>query len=486
MRQFETCQPRLGETSIADIVFDPKSRDDVPQLLRGLQFLYVTPALRAEVFRILDQVIAPKISRRTGRPGMTLWRILVLGVVRLNLGWDYDRLQEMANQHRTLRQMLEHGADDETHYELQTLKDNVSLLTPEILDQINQVVVHAGQQLAKKKGDDEVQGRCDSFVVETDVHYPTDANLLVDALRKIIVLSARVSRRYGLAGWGKSGYNLRQVRRWLRAVQQGKSPRRPKETRRAYRRYLALARDLIQRGEETVAQLPAAAVDAGEEIGRYLAHAHRQVEQIDRRVLQGQTIPHAEKVFSLFEEHTEWISKGKAGVPVELGVQVAIVEDQYGFILHHRVMQGEGDAAIAVPLVRETQQRFPQLHQCSFDRGFYTPDNRTQLRALLTVSALPSRGTPSASEAAWEASEEFLTARRRHVAVESAINALEVHGLDRCPDHGIAGFRRYVALAVVGRNIQQLGAWVSYQAALARRRRRPRRTADPPSCRRAA
>ena len=151
MRQFEPPPLPSGELGIADIELDPTSRDEIPQLLRGLQYLYVNPTLRAKLFQILDEMIPPEVDRTTGRPGMALWRILVLGVVRLNLNWDYDRLQEMANQHRTLRQMLGHGVEDATPYQVQTLKDNVSLLTPEILDRINQVVVNAGHQVVKKK-----------------------------------------------------------------------------------------------------------------------------------------------------------------------------------------------------------------------------------------------------------------------------------------------------------------------------------------------
>ena len=151
MRQFEPLSLHSSEIRIADIELDAHSRDDIPQLLRGLQYLYVNPTLRAELFQILDEMIPPEVDRTTGRPGMALWRILVLGVVRLNLNWDYDRLQEMANQHRTLRQMLGHGVEDATPYQVQTLKDNVSLLTPEMLDRLNQVVVNAGHQVAKKK-----------------------------------------------------------------------------------------------------------------------------------------------------------------------------------------------------------------------------------------------------------------------------------------------------------------------------------------------
>ena len=216
---------------------------------------------------------------------------------------------------------------------------------------------------------------------------------------------------------------------------------------------------MVGRAEETLTQLAAgeeAAVER-EEIEYFVEHAHRQIDQIERRVLQGEKIPHEEKVFSLFEPHTEWISKGKAGVPVELGLNTCIIEDQYGYILHHRVMEGETDAAVAVRMVEETQARFPSLKQCSFDEGFYTPANQKALRGLLELSVLPQKGRLSPEEEAFESSEVFVAARRQHSAVESAINALGVHGLDRCPDHGIDGFKRYVALAVLARNVQQLG-----------------------------
>jgi len=152
MRSFEPSLWQSGESSIEAVELDPTSRDDIPQLLRGLYYLYMTEWCRIEVLQILDAMIPEAIDRTTGRPGMALWRILVMGVLRLNLNWDYDRLCEMVNEHRTIRQMLGHGVmDDGERYHVQTLKDNVSLLTPEIVDRINQVVVKAGHELEKKK-----------------------------------------------------------------------------------------------------------------------------------------------------------------------------------------------------------------------------------------------------------------------------------------------------------------------------------------------
>jgi hypothetical protein len=149
----------LVEEDISRIKLDPKSRDDIPQLLAGLQYIYTNPDLRQSVFTILEEVVPGRVgpgkdgpaSTDKGRPGMSQWRILVLGTLRLGLNADYDRIHELANQHRTLRQMLGHGLmDDEAEYHMQTLKDNLRLFTPEILDRINQEVVRTGHRLLKK------------------------------------------------------------------------------------------------------------------------------------------------------------------------------------------------------------------------------------------------------------------------------------------------------------------------------------------------
>jgi hypothetical protein len=200
-----------------------------------------------------------------------------------------------------------------------------------------------------------------------------------------------------------------------------------------------------------------------QELDDYMDHARRQIEQIDRRVLQGERIPHEEKVFSIFEPHTEWICKGKAGVPMELGLRVSVVEDKDRFILHHQVMEQTTDDQVAIALVDETQQRYPRLRAISMDKGFHSPANQAALKERLECVVLPKKGRLSQADKARESEAEFRQLRKEHSAVESAINALEQHGLDQCPDHGIEGFKRYVGLAVVARNIQRLGAVLRQQ-----------------------
>ncbi len=118
----------------------------------------------------------------------------------------------------------------------------------------------------------------------------------------------------------------------------------------------------------------------------------RLQDQILRRVLEGETIPHEEKLFSLFEPHTRWIMKGKAGKPVELGVPLTVLEDQHPFILGWHLQWQGGDVDMAVPLVAACQAQYPELRGCSFDRRFHSPANQQQLAAMLEHVALPAKG----------------------------------------------------------------------------------------------
>lgn len=491
MRKVIEPQRQLGEQAIGAIELDANSRDDIPQILRALQYIYTTAEVRERVFALLKELRPQRGARgradpNRGRPGMTQWRILVLGVLRLGLNIDYDRLRELANEHQRLRQMLGHGDwEHENRYELQTLKDNLRLFTPALLERINAEAIRAGHRVLKKNPDKGIEARCDSFVVETDVHFPTDINLLLDAIRKTIETCVQLSADNALGGWRQHAYHQRQFKRQYRCLQrlrhstskdEGKRWRKVAEIRQAYRSYLALALAHLARAEASRAQVPldhslrsAARLEALE---GYLAHARRQIDQIRRRVLEGERIPHEEKVFSLFEPHTEWISKGKAGVAVELGLRVCIMEDGDGFILHHQVMERVGDEQVAQSMVLESQQRFPALRAMSMDKGFHSPANQRALAEHLDCVVLPKKGRRSAAERARESEAQFIALRRRHSAVESAINALEVHGLDKCPDQGLEGFKRYVGLAVLARNIHRLGAVLKQEEQAAERRRR--------------
>lgn len=473
MRKTHKDQIQIGEVDIGSIEIELDTRDEIPQILRGLQHIYVNELVRKKVFNELLKIIPKNISKDNGRNGMTLWNIFVLGSLRVSCNWDYDKLQEIANNHRTLRKMLGHGIlDEDKRYPRQTLCDNVRWFTPEILNAINAIVVREGRKVLDIPEDRKIHGRCDSFVFETDVHFPTDINILWDASRKVLGLGSHLAEDYGIEGWRQTRHNLIVMKRTCRKVQKlrdknngkGKdSPECFKETKA----YLAMALEHFNRAETTLISVKDkydVMFDLrADTIQYYMVQGRKEADQIYRRSILGETIPHKEKIFSLFEPHTEWIVKGKAGISQELGLRVGIVQSNSGFILHHRVMQKETDEQVAVSIIKETQRYFPQLRSCSFDKGFHSPQNQEDLAEILDFVVLPRKGRLDDEAYQHEHSPLFIEGRRKHSAIESAINALENHGLDRCLDYGIDGFKRYVAMAIMARNIQLLGSILQKQ-----------------------
>src|SRR5215210_4694296 len=105
MRQRFEQQMNLRTIAIADVKFPLKSLDELPPVLKALQYIFITPELNEKVFQLLEKkIVAGK--KKTGRPGMDLWHILVLAVVRHTLSTNWDRLEDMANYHQLIRQIM--------------------------------------------------------------------------------------------------------------------------------------------------------------------------------------------------------------------------------------------------------------------------------------------------------------------------------------------------------------------------------------------
>ncbi len=304
-------QPEPGAVGMEDIELDMKSRDGIPALLLGLQHLYSDGAFRTRLFALMEEHMLPGVDRKVGRPGMEMWRILVMGVAKQGLGCDFDRLHELANQHRTLRRFLGHpDVWDERRYHHQTLVDNVGLLNPGLLVGVNRLIGGSGHAVAGKKPGAPLHGRCDPFVAETDVHYPTDVSLLWDAMRCLVRTTGRAAADHGVPGWRQ----WRHLTGNLKALLNGVRPARRASPERV-EGYLPACRAPVRRAG---ASLPALAVNGAPaltvtRIRDFLLRAERQIDQVDRRLLRGETIPHREKVFSISGPHTRWIPKGKVG-----------------------------------------------------------------------------------------------------------------------------------------------------------------------------
>lgn len=163
----------------------------------------------------------------TGRTGMNLWQILVLGVVRLGLDADWDRMAHIANYDARVRQMLGVPAapwgEADQRFGHQTLRDKVALLDDQLWQAINARIAAAGREgFAKKAGAPvaALELKVDRYVLETDVHFPTDLSLLWDAGRKCVdLVEGLLASRYTLPGWRK----FKAWRRQLQALQRAPS-----------------------------------------------------------------------------------------------------------------------------------------------------------------------------------------------------------------------------------------------------------------------
>ena len=267
-------------------------------------------------------MICDQVSSESGRDGIDCWSVFVFAVLRLSSNWSYDVLENMVNNHRDIRGMvgLNSWLDQDKRFSRQTLHENLSRLTPEGLDKISDIIVEvAYEELSLSK--EFLLGRCDSFVMETNVHFPTDLNLLLDCVRKSIDLTTQLSVCYNLTGWREHKSLFSKVKRLytqLSRMRESRSTERLKQLschekiKQCCSDYLICSRSIFDKVESTLSLIEAGTLS--EAIEHFVAHGRMLCSQINRRILNDEKIAHDEKIFSVFEPYTEWIVKGKAGV----------------------------------------------------------------------------------------------------------------------------------------------------------------------------
>ena len=398
---------------------------------------------------------------------MDLWQLFVLSQVRLCQNISYDELHYLSNHDSLVRQLM--GVESTFGYEksqfsYQNIIDNVSLLDDQTVRKINEVIVSFGHEVFKKKEEEALHLKTDSFVVESNVHFPTDYNLLWDSARKTLDMVTKTQDRNNLPGWRKVKNWRSDLKNKMRALGRANaSGGKGKQDRvkKATRTYLTKARALYSKIEKSRKDFPrenVADMIIIMEMKRFMDLLQKHIDLLDRRILRGEKIPHSEKMFSIFEQYTEWVTKGKMRPNVELGKRVAITTDQYHLIVDYWVMDHESDSAI-VPGLKERLERKHIINSWSFDKGFWNKKNKEILLRVVTQTlVLPKKGKCNKNEEEEEHQSIFKRLRNKHSAVESNINELEHRGLNRCPDRGYPNFKRYVALAVSAYNLRKIGA----------------------------
>lgn len=467
---------RLDCSHIGEVKLNRNCRDEIIPILRALQHVYEDEGLRRELLHLVGKDVNNGTSRKSGRRGMSYWEITVLAAARLGCNLDYDKLQDLAENHRSLRQIMGIGDwQEEVDFDWRRIEDNLTKLQPATIKKINDLVVKAGHTL-EPTAIAAVRG--DSFVAETNIHYPTESTLIGDGLRKILPLAAELAAENGLQGWRQHRHWLKNVRRLVRGI--GKASRAkgrgPDRLKPGYQKLLELAEDLLARARRllealplalptttvSVLQLKEAETPAPRE--KLLLHYVNLTAHVcgtaRRRVLEGQTVSNDEKIFSIFEPHTELIKRGKQPVEIQYGHNVLVIEDAAGFVVEYQVVpNGVLDQDLVVPVMRPLQRRMGgKIKSASFDRAFHTPENQRDLAEIVRTPCIAAKGPEQGRQQHKEGTVAFRQARQNHPGVESGIGALQSgNGLKRCRDKSKRGFERYAGLGILGRNLQTLG-----------------------------
>ena len=474
MRQKFIQQKSIGVESISEVKIPNITRDELPPVLKALQYIFISPELNEKVFAILSKSI-DNVNVNKGRKGMSLWEILVLAVIRNSLDTNYDRLHDFANYHVLVRKIMgvqkEFGYDkDMQQYGLQTIKDNVKLLSTELIDQINSIVIETGHSLAKKKEDEKLKISIDTYVLESNVHFPTDLNLLWDSIRKVISIIIFILISYEIKGWRKGEYWRKKLKSAFRSCTivnksggQNKKPR----LKSIVSAYLNLSNLLLNKVLNSEAELNKLANGNIKltakliELDYYKDMLIKHIDLVERRIIYDEKIPASEKLVSIFEQHTEWLQKGKSGrKSVEFGHNMLIATDQFQFIVYYEVIESIVDVDLTEKTIDNLYERFPGLlYSTSFDKGFSSKKVKASILESGKVEKLilPKRGKLNKEEKQEENEKEFKQLKNAHSRVESDINRLEHNGLNTCPDKGLSNFKRYASLGVLSYNLHNLG-----------------------------
>lgn len=430
-------------------------------LVEALQYIYVNPEWNERIFNLLDEKLL-KGKKKTGRSGMSLWELFVLGQVRLCMNISYDELHYQANYDTLLRGILGVLPTDYSlgkQYEYQNIYDNVTLLDEELLKEINDVIVAVGHQVFKKKESAALRLKTDSFVVKTDTHFPTDYNLLWDSARKCL----DTIKQLKVSGWRKDKSWRKTLKKLMRVVGQtsrGGGKNKEERLKKTVGAYLKKARVLEKKVAAVLGSPPP--VTTLVEIARLqeLAYYHqmlsKHIDLLERRLIKGEVIPHSEKIFSIFQPYTEWITKGKLHPNVEIGKKLFVTSGAHHLIVDWQIGERQADNELTLSIAERLNEKYT-IQSLSVDKGFSNKADKALLEAFIPEVIMSKKGKPNKEEKAIESAPAFKKLKNKHSAIESNINELEHRGLDRCPDRTQPNFNRYVSLAVTAYNLHKIG-----------------------------
>ena len=216
MRKAFSKQQRLDCRGVLSVELNLNCRDEIVPILRALQHIYQDAKLRKQILDLIAQDVNQDASPDLGRQGMDYWQLLVLAAVRLGCNFDFDKLQDLAENHLALRHIM--GLGDwrqDADFGWRRIRDNICLLKPATIEKISHAIVAAGHRLEPQAAE---QMRADFFVVETNIHWPSESSLIRDGIRKILELCVLIDTVLNVGGWRQADHLLKQIKKLARNI----------------------------------------------------------------------------------------------------------------------------------------------------------------------------------------------------------------------------------------------------------------------------
>lgn len=414
----------------------------------------------------------------TGRRGLTPQQVLRSLILMRVKNWDYRELRERIADGCTLRRFADFYCQPVPKHD--AFNRAFMRLTPATLRSVNALLVSAAVAIGLEDGS---KLRVDTTVVQSDIHHPTDNTLLWDVVRVVTRLIGRLAEAIGRRIKGFRN-RTRAARRRMQALARMTTTQRHGQQTSRYRELIAIAEEVVERargvlrhtrnvrGKDLLSHLAIEGLRL--EIDHYCALGERVIDQARRRVLGGEQVPNAEKIYSIFEPHTDLIKRGKVRTPIEFGHKVFLAESAQGLITQYEVLRGNpSDEDHVQPSLKRHKAVFvsaPELY--GSDRGFFSEANVAACaRVGVEMACIPQRGGKRTIEReAFEKSPAFKKGQRFRAGIEGRISVLfRGRGMKRCLAKGRERFELWVAAAVFANNLMTIASLLTTRSSGRRR-----------------
>ena len=394
----------------------------------------------------------------SGRKGLSAERVLRSAILKQYKSYSYRELRNRINDGVSLRWFTRFYSDPVPHFT--ALQKAIKAIKPKTWSRINDILVEFAKERKLENGR---SLRVDTTVTESNIAYPLDARLLNDSVR---VLTRIMQRSVELVAGLNFSFSKRTKRAKKRCYQivMAKGPKVEQRRKKLYKDLIKVANEVFHMASLCCKQLENSAhleaIGLHDELDHYLTLAAVAIDQCERRVLKGETVPAEEKLVSIFEEHTDIIKRGKSQSPTEFGHKVLVTSGKSGLITQYQTFRGNpSDDTMLADIIASHQQQYQRAPwHLSGDRRFFSAENEKQAyESGVKKVSICKPGYRSKERKQLEKEQWFKKLQRFRSGIEGLISGLmRGYGLKRCLWKGWEAFQSYVGLSIVTFNLQKI------------------------------